>query len=442
MSDNIVAKFGGTSVADYDAMVRCANVVKSNPNTRVVVVSASSGVTNYLVRLNETSVDEAERSAILQHIADIEYAILKHLGSPKDIQAALAILLSELAQVATDGELFESPWLKDKLLSYGERMSSLLFSEVLRQSGISAVNADVTQVLKTDANYGAAVPDIDAIAYEVKKTWLPEMAETVFVTQGFIGSDSEGNITTLGRGGSDYSAALLAEAINANELQIWTDVIGIYSTDPRITEHARPIPEISFDEAAEMATFGAKILHPATLIPAMRKNIKVFVGSSKAPLDGGTWIYQNVENKPTYRAIAVRKQQVLVTLKSPNMLHATGFLAKVFTLLANKNLSVDLITTSEISVALTFDNSQMLTDDIINDLSQFAEVNVDTGLSLVAVIGNRSFERENYDNSLLTVLKDFRLRMVCHGASQNNFCVLVDQADDTRVVEELHTQLF
>ena len=175
------------------------------------------------------------------------------------------------------------------------------------------------------------------------------------------------------------------------------------------------------------------ILH---LIPAMRKNIKVFVGSSKAPLDGGTWIYQNVENKPTYRAIAVRKQQVLVTLKSPNMLHATGFLAKVFTLLANKNLSVDLITTSEISVALTFDNSQMLTDDIINDLSQFAEVNVDTGLSLVAVIGNRSFEREDYDNSLLTVLKDFRLRMVCHGASQNNFCVLVDESDDTRVVEE------
>ena len=269
----------------------------------------------------------------------------------------------------------------------------------------------------------------------------------MIVTQGFIGEDGLGNTTTLGRGGSDYSAAILADALDGNDLSIWTDVIGIFTTDPRITAQARPIPEISFDEAAEMATFGAKILHPATLIPAMRQNIPVFVGSSKEPELGGTRIQQTVDSNPTYRSISLRREQTLVTVKSPAMLHASGFLAKVFGILAEHELSVDLITTSEISIALTFDNptgstQTLITGAVVKELEKFCEVTVERGLSLVAVIGNDMHLTKGIGRTIFDNLTEYNVRLICHGASENNLCFLVAQNEANKVVQKLDNCLF
>lgn len=447
MTDLIVAKFGGTSVADYDAMLRCANIITSDSAIRIVVVSASSGVTNYLVRLSKGNLPTNERDAIIQHISDIEFQILKKVGNKPELAQALEHLVNELKTVAQDADLATSPALQDEILSFGERMSSLLFSEVLRLRGIHAINFDVRQVLKTDSLHGKATPDIKLIKHQAETLINPELDHSVFVTQGFIGSNASGNTTTLGRGGSDYSAALLAEAVGVSALQIWTDVDGIYTTDPRLTSAARPIPEISFDEAAEMATFGAKILHPATLVPAMRSNIRVFVGSSREPNKGGTWIAWKTEHKPSYRAIALRKEQILLTLKSPDMLHATGFLAQVFSLLAKHRISVDLITTSEISVALTLDepttgNTRLINQQLLDELNAIGEVKIEDNLSLIAVIGNHLQATHGVGGDVLSALEKYNLRMICHGASAHNVCFLVKSEEAPGIVEHLHSYLF
>lgn len=442
-----VAKFGGTSVADYQAMQRCAKIIKNDVANKVVVVSASAGVTNHLVRLGQADVLSVEREEIIAAIGEIQARIYNSLPESGELETSITGLLSELASVAEQQANQFSAKNADEILSFGERMSSLLFTQVLQELGVNAVCFDVRQVMKTNSLYGKAVVDIEQLKTQVADVLEPLLTDHVVVTQGFIGQDGLGHTTTLGRGGSDYSAALLAEALTASNLAIWTDVVGIFTTDPRITDQARAIPEISFGEAAEMATFGAKILHPATLIPAMRKNIPVFVGSSKEPEKGGTLIQQTVESNPTYRSIALRREQTLVTVKSPAMLHASGFLAKVFAILAKHELSVDLITTSEICVALTFDNPTGSTQSLINntvvqELEQLCEVTVEHGLSLVAVIGNDLHATKGLGRSVFDKINDFNIRMICHGASANNLCFLVPENDANTVVEQLHNTLF
>lgn len=444
-----VAKFGGTSVADYSAMLRCAQIIKNDPSNRLVVVSASAGVTNFLVRLSQESISVEEQTDIIEKIHAIQLNITQHL--PKDVEQILNSevidLLGQLSKYALKQSQQYSVKQGDAILAFGEQLSSRIFSQVLQSIGVNGAYFNVQQVMKTNSLYGKAVVDIEQLRSACRELLAPKLPKKVLVTQGFIGQDGLGETTTLGRGGSDYSAALLAEALNASNLAIWTDVVGIFTTDPRITEQARAIKEISFGEAAEMATFGAKILHPATLIPAMRQNIPVFVGSSKEPEKGGTQIKQSVESNPTYRSIALRREQTLVTVKSPAMLHASGFLAQVFGILAKHELSVDLITTSEISVALTFDNPSgstqaLITSTVVQELEQLCEVTVEHGLSLVAVIGNGLNCTKGIGQSIFQTINDTNIRLICHGASANNLCFLVNEQDANNVVEKLHRELF
>ena len=450
-SNLTVAKFGGTSVANHQAMSRCARLILDNPEIRLVVVSASAGVTNYLVKLGNDVLSANERENILQQIRNIQNAILNDLGRPQNIEQTVYELLEQLEQVASQPDVLASTKLKDEILSFGERMSSVLFAEVMNQiaSKEVAVSFDGRQVLKTDSTFGKAEHQIEVTKKQPQSLLSPVIAEKIVITQGFIGQDSFGNTTTLGRGGSDYSAALFAEAVDAFALQIWTDVPGIYTTDPRITDKARPIGEISFDEAAEMAIFGAKILHPATLIPAIRSGVKVFVGSSINPELGGTWISKTVEYRPAYRAVALRNDQTLLTVKSPEMLHATGFLARVFAILAKHKLSVDLITTSEISVALTIDNPPNTTitsliEACIKDLSSFCEVELESDLALIAVIGNHVEYDDNTGGAgrIFSSVTDDQLRLICHGASEHNVCFLVQQENAKDIVRQIHDDLF
>lgn len=442
-----VAKFGGTSVADHQAMLRCANIIKNDPANRLVIVSASSGVTNLLVRLSQADVPETEQEEILEKIKTIQFNILEQLSKNDELVVQITQLLEELTAYAQAQALNHSARIADAILSFGEQMSSRIFAQVLQSIGVNGHYFDVRQVMKTNSLYGQATVELDQLKQYTEQLLAPKLTDQVIVSQGFIGQNEAEYTTTLGRGGSDYSAALLAEALNADNLAIWTDVVGIFTTDPRITDQARAIKEISFGEAAEMATFGAKILHPATLIPAMRHNIPVFVGSSKEPEKGGTRIQQTVDSKPTYRSIALRREQTLVTVKSPAMLHASGFLAKVFAVLAKHKLSVDLITTSEISVAMTFDNPTGSTQSLLNttvvaELEELCEVSVEHGLSLVAVVGNNIHKTNGVGTSVFDALQGVNVRMICQGASEHNLCFLVDEEQSNEAVEKLHDSLF
>lgn len=444
----IVAKFGGTSVADFDAMNRSADVVLADPATRLVVLSASAGVTNLLVALSEGQ-EQAQRAYLLDEIRRIQYAIIERLQQPDVIRDEIDRMLENITMLSEAAALATSHALTDELVSHGELMSTLLFVEILRERQINAEWFDARKVVRTNDRFGRAEPDLSVLAEQANTLLLSRIAQSLVITQGFIGSESKGRTTTLGRGGSDYTAALLGEALQAARIDIWTDVPGIYTTDPRIVPAAQRIDEITFEEAAEMATFGAKVLHPATLLPAVRSSIPVFVGSSKDPAAGGTRVCNETQNPPLFRALALRRKQTLLTLHSLNMLHARGFLAEVFNILARHNISVDLITTSEVSVALTLDTTgststgdSLLTQALLTELSSLCRVEVEEDLALVALIGNNLSKACGVGKEVFGVLEPFNLRLICYGASSYNLCFLVPGSDAESVVRTLHHNLF
>ncbi|MDF2155612.1 lysine-sensitive aspartokinase 3 [Vibrio sp. CAU 1672] len=448
MSAFNVAKFGGTSVANFEAMSRCATIIENNPATRLVVSSACSGVTNILVELANGVQDQARRATLLTQLAELHEAILNQLNDATVVAAEVYAVLDTVTSLAEAASIQANKKLTDHLVACGELMSTHILTQLMYERGINAVRFDIREVLRTDDNFGRAEPDIEVIAKLAQEKLAPLCRNHVVVTQGFIGSDESGNTTTLGRGGSDYSAALIAEGVQAAGLEIWTDVPGIYTTDPRIAPKAAPIPEISFSEASEMANFGAKILHPSTLVPALRHDIPVFVGSSKEPEKGGTWIRQQVESSPLFRALALRCNQTMVTLRSANMFHAYGFLAKVFEILAKHKISVDLITTSEISVSLTLDQTDtaggapQLPQAARDELEELCKVEVEHDLCLVALIGNKMSESKGYAKQVFGTLEDFNLRMICYGASPHNLCFLMHKSVSKQAIQKLHTELF
>ena len=448
MTSFVVAKFGGTSVADYDAMNRSADVVLADPNTRLVVLSASAGVTNLLVSLSE-GLEATERFVKLDALRKIQFDILERLQNPNVIREEVERLLENITTLAEAASLATSTALTDELVSHGELMSTLLFVEIMRERNVQAQWFDVRKIMRTSDRFGRAEPDVEALADLTNQQLAPRLADGIVITQGFIGSEAKGRTTTLGRGGSDYTAALLGEALHATRVDIWTDVPGIYTTDPRVVSAAKRIDVIAFEEAAEMATFGAKVLHPATLLPAVRSDIPVFVGSSKDPKAGGTLVCKKTENPPLFRALALRRRQTLVTLHSHNMLHSRGFLAEVFGILARHNISVDLITTSEVSIALTLDTTgststgdTLLTQSLLIELSELCRVEVEEDLALVAIIGNKLSRACGVGKEVFGVLDPFNIRMICYGASSYNLCFLVPADQAEQVVQKLHQNLF
>ncbi|HGH4646550.1 TPA: lysine-sensitive aspartokinase 3 [Enterobacter roggenkampii] len=448
MTSFVVAKFGGTSVADYDAMNRSADVVLADPNTRLVVLSASAGVTNLLVSLSE-GLEATKRFVKLDALRKIQFDILERLQNPNVIREEVERLLENITTLAEAASLATSTALTDELVSHGELMSTLLFVEIMRERNVQAQWFDVRKIMRTSDRFGRAEPDVEALAELTNQQLAPRLADGIVITQGFIGSEAKGRTTTLGRGGSDYTAALLGEALHATRVDIWTDVPGIYTTDPRVVSAAKRIDVIAFEEAAEMATFGAKVLHPATLLPAVRSDIPVFVGSSKDPKAGGTLVCKKTENPPLFRALALRRRQTLVTLHSHNMLHSRGFLAEVFGILARHNISVDLITTSEVSIALTLDTTgststgdTLLTQSLLIELSELCRVEVEEDLALVAIIGNKLSRACGVGKEVFGVLDPFNIRMICYGASSYNLCFLVPADQAEQVVQKLHQNLF
>ncbi|UVV65915.1 lysine-sensitive aspartokinase 3 [Glaesserella parasuis] len=449
MSHLSVAKFGGTSVANFEAMSACANIVTTDANTRVVVLSASAGVTNYLVEL-ANGCETERREEILAAVRTIQYNIIEKLQDPTAVSAEIDALLEHISALSLSASLATSAALTDELICHGEMMSTKIFTQLLKERNYPAVWVDVREIVATNNHYGKAAPNDEKTQAQSDAILKPLIAEgKVVITQGFIGRDDEGKTTTLGRGGSDYSAALLAEVLNANDVLIWTDVPGIYTTDPRVVPAAKRIDTMSFNEAAEMATFGAKVLHPATLLPAVRSNIPVYVGSSKAPEQGGTWVTRDPQPRPTFRALALRRNQILLTLSSLSMLHAQGFLANVFAILAKHKISVDVITTSEVSIALTLDKTgsassgaDMLSPELLEELRQYCNVKVENDLALVAIIGNNLHTQAGIAKQLFATLSPYNVRLISYGASTNNVCTLVQNSKADDVIRSLHFALF
>jgi aspartate kinase len=442
-----VAKFGGTSVANFAAMSRCAAIIKKNQETKLIISSACSGVTNILVELAHGVQEAQHRISLLEQLTSIHFSIVEQLQEQSQIREAIQFILDKIANFSEAASVQSSTKLTDHLVACGELMSTHILTQLMREQGIDAIRFDIREVLRTDDNYGQAEPQIETIAALARQKLAPLCEKHIVVTQGFIGSDEQGNTTTLGRGGSDYSAALIAEAVHASGLEIWTDVAGIYTTDPRIAPKAAPIPEISFSEASEMANFGAKILHPSTLLPALRHGIPVFVGSSREPNNGGTWIRKHVNSSPLFRALALRSNQTMVTIRSAKMFHAYGFLAKVFEILAKHRISVDLITTSEISVSITLDKTDTsggapdLPPAARTELEELAHIEVERNLSLIALIGNQ-MENKGYAKTVFSTLGNYNLRMICYGASDHNLCFLVDAEEANCAIRTLHQELF
>ena len=447
--DNLdIAKFGGTSVGNYAAMLSSCRVVAGNPHTRLVVVSACAGVTNILVELASGSCDSARLRALTGQLRDIHMEIISHLKAAHDLTVVLERHIKDIVNLTVQAGMERSDELTDRLVAHGELMSSYIFTALCNELGTSAQWFDVREVLRTDSSFGCARPLIEVIASQCAAKLTPLLdGASVVVTQGFIASNSEGQTTTLGRGGSDYSAALLGEACQAATISIWTDVPGVYTTDPRLVPHARPISELTYLEAAEMATFGAKILHPSTLVPAVRHNIPVFVGSSREPERGGTWVRPETSSHPPFRAVALRRHQTLIVLSSPKMVGAAGFLARVFAVFARHNRSVDLVSTSEVSIAVTLDAGTQtsgqhgLPQMMLEELREFCHVKVESGLSLVAVIGNDMSEIPGLITRAFAAISAYAVKMICHGASKHNLCFLLNEDEAVEALVTIHQHL-
>lgn len=440
----VVSKFGGTSMQDTESMNQSAKVC-IRQNSKVVVVSATAGTTNDLILLCELAKNDSFENAevILNKIKKRHYQMASDLNLKQDRNTLLNHLLEELSMMTKGINLLRDCSFKamDTVLSFGERLSSILFTQALENQysdkKFIITLLDAREIIKTDNRFSKAKVNMELTKLKAQEFHLANSPGHIFVTQGFIGSSKDNFTTTLGRGGSDYSAAIFANIIGADVLEIWTDVPGIKTTDPRITNEAKIINEISFKEASELATFGAKILHPATLLPVYEMGIPVLVASSKEPEKGGTWIKKEVSDSPLIRAMAIRKNQILLTLSTPEMLNTHGFLFQIFKIFNDFKVSIDAITTSEISVAMTLE-ADALNSEIISELEELAVVKIERSLSLVSLIGNNINHTPGIGKNIFSAIESINVRMICLGASKHNFCFIVDDNQGEETIKKLH----
>lgn len=445
MSSLILSKFGGTSMGDFASMQRSASISLER-GASLIVVSATSGTTDKLIEIAKSASigNTSECEKLIFGIKERHLGILKEAGNHTQTLTQLESYFTELELLVQNLSLLKelTPRAYDHILSLGERMSSLIFRDVVASKvpEKTVILLDARSIIKTDSNFGKATPQIELIEKEATAR-LDLTGSTIYVTQGFIGSDLQGNTTVLGRGGSDYSAALFAEGISASVLEIWTDVAGVATTDPRLVESAKIIPELSYSEAAEMAQYGAKILHPATIAPAVRKAIPVFVGSSFQKDLPGTWIRTSVDHRPAVRAITKRSAQALLTITTPSMYNAYGFMSELFDVFGRHRVSVDCVTTSEISVAVTVDNATLENENFIRDLEKVGTIHIEAGYSLVSLIGNELTRKATLAKTIFKTIDSVNIRMMSLGASSYNFNFLVKEEDSRPVIQKLHQVL-
>jgi aspartate kinase len=449
----IVIKFGGTSVGDPVHLRRAIEIV-ANAKDRgpVVVVSALGGVTNQLVEATALA-SRGDNEGVRRIVESIrkrhEESAFQLVGQKTDY------LESFLAQVARHTRDIEdilkgislvgdvSLRAKDKIVAIGEKLSSVLFSYAMRLKMLTGVHVDAEQVIVTDENFGEAAPQMAETRDAARKALLPEIERAhIPVMGGFIGRSRKGGTTTLGRGGSDYSAAIVGAVLGAEEIQIWTDVDGMMTCDPRLIPDARMIDLISYDEAAELAYFGAKVLHPKTITPAVEQQIPIRVLNTHNPESPGTLITREGDTRRSGpRAIAMKKGITLVHITSNQMLGAHGFLARIFNVFDRLAIPVDLITTSEVSVSLTIDRGDGL-DELTAQLSPFADVKIERDQAIIAVVGRAITRESQVLERLFGSLRGLAFAMVSLGSSDLNLSIVLPASAVDDAVRRIHLSLF
>jgi aspartate kinase len=448
----IIMKFGGTSVEDAKAIANVAQIVKKNfVNRPIVVASACAGITNQLLKTASLA-QQGKTDEALENVAAIESRhkkIVKELFDgdvQKNLNKHLSLCAEELAAlvngVSVLGEL--TPRSVDAFAAYGERLSTYILHHCLEMIGMRSVWIDARKVMVTDDQFTKAVVQFDATEFKLRNHVLPKVAAGhVVVTQGFIGATEHGITTTIGRGGSDYSAAIIGALINADEIQIWTDVDGILTADPTVVKDAKKIKVMSFNEASELAYFGARVLHPDTIMPAVKKNIPVRVLNSKRPASTGTLIVTKpkAEKRCIVKSIAYKEGVTLISIVSSRMFLAHGFLEQVFKVFDKYQTIVHTVATSEVSISVTVDDSKHL-HAIVRELKTFSTVAVAEKKAIICVVGDSLRNSNGVAARVLGAISDVNINMISQGASEINFSFVVDEDSVDDVVRRLHAELF
>lgn len=447
----IVMKFGGTSVGSGERIRGLVERVRERRSRGpVVVVSALSGVTDLLIRGARESQRRADAvheivTLLLERHRDVIQSLFTSGPQHAQLMSHLGLVLTELQTIYTGvqylGEL--SPRSLDVIAACGERLSCEIVAAALEAGGITARGVDARGLLVTDDAHGRAQPLMDETALRVRELLRPLVAHDVVpVVPGFIGSTRDGVTTTLGRGGSDWSAAVIGALLPAEEIQIWTDVDGLLTVDPRLIPAARVISEVSFEEAAELAYFGAKVLHPATIKPAVERGIPVRILNSLNPAAPGTLVADGPEGllgEP--RAVASKKGITVVLVSQPRMLMAHGFVARVFEVFDKHRTAVDLIATSEVSISATVDDPERLAP-IQSELAQLGEVRILRNMAIVSIVGRGFVRRAGLAARVFQTLRSVNVVMISFGASDVNLSIVVSEADADRAVRLLHAEFF
>ena len=450
----IVQKFGGTSVADPDAVRRLIEIVRTarvrDGRGPVVVVSALSGVTDVLL----TVAAEAGASRSGEALSHVDRLRERHLalaralvgdGRLAAVTAHVNQQFEELGAVVRALAVLREASLRtlDVIAAMGELLSSRIVAAALAHAGLPGEWADARRAVITNDDHTRAVPLMRETTAALRASLVPMIeAGCIPVLGGFVGATADGHTTTLGRGGSDYSGAIVGAAIDAGEIQIWTDVDGMLTADPRIVQEPRLVPRLSFAEAAELAYFGAKVLHPSTIHPAVERNIPVRILNSRKPDGGGTLITAEPEpHGQRLTAMAAKRNVTVVDITSSRMLMAYGFLRRVFEVFERFRTAVDVVTTSEVSVSVTIDDRRHL-DAIVEALSEFAEVSVEPDMALLCAVGDRLRTEPDIAARVVRLLEEVPLRMISQAASRRNITVIMRQADLPHAMHRLHEEFF
>ena len=446
-------KFGGTSVEDAQAMQRTAGIVRGRRERgleAVVVVSAMAKVTDLLLsaasaagrgdkagalaigaRLRHRHIDTSTALLELQRFNRLQVTLHQEFDALDDL----------LRGIAAVGEL--TPRTNDLVLSFGERLSSRMMAEAFEQCGLQGVHVDARSCIVTDASYGKAVPQESAIEARLAAVVLPLIEDgKTPVFGGFIGATAEGITTTLGRGGSDYTAALVGGGMHAGAIEIWTDVNGIMTTDPRICPDALRVKTISFEEAAELAYFGAKVLHPATILPAVQKSIPVWVLNSRNPENEGTKITAMAAKCASpFKSIAAKKKLTIIDVVASRMLMSHGYLKAVFDVFDKYKCVIDMVSTSEVSISLSVDSNQQL-PQICAELAKIADVKMEGHKALVCLVGEDIRGHNGIAGQVFSAISHVNVRMISQGASEINMSFMIDEEDVEEAVRSLHEHFF
>ena len=435
-----ILKFGGTSVGQPENMHKVAKLVTRNDEPKIIVLSALSGTTNALVGIGE-SLKEADRDGAKDKIDQLK------LHYDNFIPALLSTEVKQAEAHSIINEHFEflkitlrisyNEALNRDILAQGELMSTKLFTLYLEEQGINARLLPALEFMRTNEE---DEPDITYASEKLKELLGQNAGVQLFITQGYICKNHKGEIDNLKRGGSDYSASLLAAAVKATEIQIWTDIDGMHNNDPRVVDKTFPIAELSFDEAAELAYFGAKILHPASIWPAQRYGIPVKLLNTMDPEAKGTVIGKDTISNEI-KALAAKDGIIAVKVKSSRMLLAYGFMTKIFQSFEKHKTSVDMVTTSEVAVSVTIDDDSRL-DAITQELEQLGAVEVDRNQTIICVVGNFVAQKKGIVDKIFGAMREIPIRMISYGGSRHNISMLIDSENKKEALKRLNSGLF